>query len=163
MIYFIAASMDAKIVAIKIGFTDSIRLRLSSLQSANHLPLSILATGAGGFSTEKDLHYFHSIDRIRNEWFKPSQAVMHSAEHIGDKAFIASLEQACSVKSVTVPVRADPADEWVNSYIEDTKVFLPDIWCSNCMAYRPSYHEHRNRTRVRTDYKLIDVLGVSND
>ena len=58
---------------IKIGQSDSPTLRMSQLQTANPAKLRMLWIYEGSGYTEVEIHDLFKSDRIRGEWFKPSE------------------------------------------------------------------------------------------
>lgn len=79
MIYFIQAGHDGPI---KIGFTEQkagTRPRIDNLQCGNHLKLNLLSFCVGGKSKEKFIHDMFSKERIRGEWFWPTESVLSFA------------------------------------------------------------------------------------
>ncbi len=58
---------------IKIGQSANPELRLASLQTANPAALNLLWVYEGDEYTEQNIHGIFKKDRIRGEWFKPSE------------------------------------------------------------------------------------------
>jgi hypothetical protein len=61
--------------AVKIGFASKIEDRLSTLQTASHHELKVLAVIEGSPKEEKDLHRKFASDHIRGEWFRRTEAI----------------------------------------------------------------------------------------
>ena len=78
MIYFIECGD-----LVKIGTTNDVRARLSSLQTGNPAPMVLLGQMAGGMVVEGDLHRRFRALHVRGEWFR----------HADDlRAFIADID-----------------------------------------------------------------------
>jgi len=71
-VYFIQAEKGP----IKIGSAADPEIRLAQLQVSNHETLTLLGACAGGFDREWELHDELQADRIRGEWYRPSEAVL---------------------------------------------------------------------------------------
>ncbi len=76
MIYFIQSGGNNG--PIKIGYTSGMdaERRLSALQVGSPNELSFLGFMEGGLKEELDLHSKFSKDRLRGEWFNPSQELL---------------------------------------------------------------------------------------
>lgn len=57
---------------VKIGHADDPELRLRNLQTAHYEPLRLLVIYPGGSQLEAMLHEQFAKDRIRGEWFHPT-------------------------------------------------------------------------------------------
>lgn len=66
--------------SVKIGVAVDVRKRLSSLQTGNPAPLSLMASMPGDEKAERKLHKQFSADRLSGEWFDLSPALR---EYIG--------------------------------------------------------------------------------
>lgn len=73
MIYFVQAVDGGPI---KIGMTRNMVKRIRSLNGASPSPLRVLGVIDGNQVQEKTLHVRFKADRIFNEWFKPSGALL---------------------------------------------------------------------------------------
>ena len=71
MIYFVQAYLGGPI---KIGFTDNLTKRLSSLRSSNPEHLVLLGVMEGDREVEKRIHAL--FDQKQGEWFYPSPDLM---------------------------------------------------------------------------------------
>ena len=70
---------------IKLGITSkNPQRRLSQLQTSHHEPLTLLASQqvANDLEFEKSLHEMCADDRIRGEWFKPSDLVLEIVDQM---------------------------------------------------------------------------------
>ncbi len=72
-IYFVQEGHDGPI---KIGTTQHLKLRLSSLQTGSARRLKVLGTMRGGKSLEILLHKQFAEYQVNGEWFQPSQALL---------------------------------------------------------------------------------------
>ena len=77
---FVYLISDSRQVFCKIGVTTNIDGRLKVLQTANPMPLVVLATISGGISLESELHRVHAKDRLNGEWFKLTDSIKESFE-----------------------------------------------------------------------------------
>ena len=73
MIYFI---QNTETKHIKIGYSDNVRNRLSSLQTTSPHELAILTICEGGIEVEKELHDKFNNYYVRGEWFNPSEELI---------------------------------------------------------------------------------------
>ncbi len=63
--------------SIKIGFTSSWQGgRIPALETASDVPLRVLAFVPGGRPLERDLHREFAADRLRREWFRPTERLL---------------------------------------------------------------------------------------
>lgn len=68
MIYFVRSYCKK---FIKIGTTENLQRRLKELQSANPLPLKLLAVIDGSYQSEAGLHEIFAKQRVQgSEWFR---------------------------------------------------------------------------------------------
>lgn len=58
--------------AIKIGYTDNLLARMSSLGTASPMRLEVVAQEEGGKSLERERHRQYKALNTRGEWFRPS-------------------------------------------------------------------------------------------
>lgn len=58
---------------VKIGSAESATARLDQVQFMSPVPLHVVATIAGGYAVETELHRRFTADRVRGEWFHPSK------------------------------------------------------------------------------------------
>ena len=70
-VYFIRAGSNGPI---KIGVADNVESRMDTLQTGNHMELSIVAKikcsgRKDAYRQEANLHKFFSYKRLRGEWF----------------------------------------------------------------------------------------------
>jgi hypothetical protein len=79
-VYFIQQGSSGPV---KIGKADQVASRLATLQTANPLPLRLLATTDGGEARERELHAQFATDRMHGEWFYPSPALMGFIARLG--------------------------------------------------------------------------------
>lgn len=56
--------------AVKIGFTNNLKLRLKHIQLGSHMKIELLATIPGDENTEREIHWQFARYRIRGEWFR---------------------------------------------------------------------------------------------
>lgn len=70
----------------KVGYVRGslVERRLKSLQGATHEALTLVNTRAGNQREERALHAKYASDRIRGEWFNPSDILL--AEFDGSRA-----------------------------------------------------------------------------
>jgi len=74
-VYFVRQANDAGLI--KIGYTDdSIKSRLSTLQTASPEPLTLLCAVPGSRDEETALHARFAPYRRRGEWFEPSSELL---------------------------------------------------------------------------------------
>lgn len=62
--------------AIKIGFSKSLSTRMSNIATSSSERVTLLGSLPGDELLEKSLHNEFISDRIRREWFRPSDALM---------------------------------------------------------------------------------------
>jgi transcriptional regulator of acetoin/glycerol metabolism len=72
MIYFIQQGIDGPV---KIGFTENIEKRISSLQTASPHKLRLIGSIDGDAEKERQLHNFFSAYRLAGEWFSPDRTM----------------------------------------------------------------------------------------
>jgi len=73
-VYFIR---DTHTGSIKIGHTGGpVQLRIAALQTANPHDLELLGTVSGGPDVESALHQRFEAQRLRGEWFSPSETLL---------------------------------------------------------------------------------------
>lgn len=63
---------------IKIGFSESVETRLASLQTASHETLHLIGMVKGTKATETSIHNALAADRLRGEWFAPTELVLET-------------------------------------------------------------------------------------
>lgn len=73
MVYFVQSDTDGPI---KIGFTRNVEERLWYLRRHHPLPLRLLALIEGAHADEQRLHRRFDSDRLRGEWFRPSDDLL---------------------------------------------------------------------------------------
>lgn len=74
LVYFAQAGDDGPI---KIGFAlRDVEARIRELQTANAEKLTVLRVIDAGVSYEKALHRRFAVDKIRGEWFHPSEELL---------------------------------------------------------------------------------------
>ena len=73
MIYFI---QNEATLAIKVGYTENVKGRLSSLRTSCADRLRLLGTISGGMAEERAIHARFAADRLSGEWFRPSPALV---------------------------------------------------------------------------------------
>lgn len=86
-VYFIRRNGDPQKL-VKIGFTNNMRSRMSSLATGWPEGCEVLAVMPGGRETEKFLHALLSGDRDAGEWFRPSEllsSVISAASTTGEE------------------------------------------------------------------------------
>lgn len=66
---------------IKIGFSDLPDRRLSTVRRDEQEPVVILAVIDGGREVERMLHKQLDADRVRGEWFRPSDRVLEMVQN----------------------------------------------------------------------------------
>jgi hypothetical protein len=67
---------------IKIGITDDLQSRLTSLQTGSPYPLKLLTYISGGMAMEKKLHEMFRKSNIGGEWFSPSPMLLAYIEEL---------------------------------------------------------------------------------
>lgn len=72
-IYFLHSEINN---LIKIGFSSSIKSRISDLRSMSPVKLKLLGRMDGGMKQEKELHKMFSSVRSHGEWFHASEKLM---------------------------------------------------------------------------------------
>ena len=86
MIYFIQIENGEKSDApIKIGFSDNLKTRLMDIQIALPYKINLLAVAKGDKQLEHLLHQEFAQDRIRGEWFRPTERLWALIEDIREK------------------------------------------------------------------------------
>lgn len=93
VVYFIRSGATG---AIKIGVTDSIKRRLTSLRNGNPSYLSVLATIPGGYEEERRLHTLFAPLRLVREWFSPDQPLLDFISGIGSVR-VSTLEEQAAI------------------------------------------------------------------
>jgi hypothetical protein len=73
LLYFIQDGNDGPI---KIGWTTNVRERISRLQMGNPRPLRVVAVILGGEEEESRWHNDYADQRLRGEWFAPSECLL---------------------------------------------------------------------------------------
>lgn len=79
-VYFVQARDGG---AIKIGHTIDLEQRFRALQTGSPVDLVLLGSVEGDGKLEKELHYDLRADRVRGEWFRPSEAVLARMAQLG--------------------------------------------------------------------------------
>lgn len=84
VIYFMVQKQRGE-SPIKIGFSSAGRLaqRFCSLKQASPYPLKLLGTVPGSRAREQELHQKFKADRLRGEWFRPSENLRKFLETLG--------------------------------------------------------------------------------
>jgi hypothetical protein len=94
-VYFLRASTGD----IKIGYTTDVPRRVSELQRASPLSLTLLNYRPGTRADEAHFHSVFSRQRLHGEWFSPSPTLLANAWRIGpgghEQPF--SLDQAAEI------------------------------------------------------------------
>jgi hypothetical protein len=78
-IYFVMAQRH-----VKIGFATNVPSRVASLQTGNHLELSVQETFSSYVEAEKMIHERFAKDRVRGEWFNLTYEIEELWEDIWD-------------------------------------------------------------------------------
>ncbi len=82
-IYFIQSGSSGPI---KIGYSaSSVERRLSTLQTAHHEKLSLLASMEGSQSQEQEIHRRFQFYRLKGEWFNPDPIILNFIDEIKKK------------------------------------------------------------------------------
>ena len=68
--------------AIKIGFSQVPKLRLTALQTSHHKPLRVIGTVPAMLHDEGTIHRWFSHLRLRGEWFRPDQDLTTFIEQV---------------------------------------------------------------------------------
>lgn len=61
---------------IKIGFSNDVKDRLSSLQTSHYESLTLLGVVNAAICSEAAMHFLHKKDHIRGEWFHSSEELL---------------------------------------------------------------------------------------
>lgn len=77
-VYFIRSAAGH----IKIGIAVNPQNRLAALQIAHAKKLSLIGSCPGGLSLEVALHHEFRRDRIRGEWFRPSDRLLAKIQEL---------------------------------------------------------------------------------
>jgi len=85
-VYFIQAGDGGPI---KIGTATDVAKRLSTLQTAHHEKLRVVATIDGGRERELAVHANFAEDRLHGEWFRPSERVLEFIDRSKDPGYVA--------------------------------------------------------------------------
>lgn len=80
MIYFARSGMEGPI---KIGSSRNPRQRVTDLAGAHHDEITLMAVAPGDSTDEFALHKRFADDRIRREWFRPSEALLAYIKQVG--------------------------------------------------------------------------------
>lgn len=128
VIYFITNNKGS----IKVGYTSSIRTRLTAIQLGCDTYCEIIATIKGGKELEKQAHNFFKEKRLSGEWF------LINEEDIYD--FVSSSKLRSSIK-----------------YYETIKGLLFDIWNDSGTTEEPDFNEIY---KVNTKDAMSKVLRV---
>lgn len=82
LVYFVRVGDSGPI---KIGRSVDVGQRVATFQTANHLPLRVLATLPGGAAVERVVHgqFFHL--RINGEWFRPDLELLEFIRELGGR------------------------------------------------------------------------------
>lgn len=80
-IYFVQDGDDGPI---KIGLAANVVRRLDQLVSATHRELVLRAVILGDARLERELHARFAADRIRGEWYHPSEAILEYVNSVPD-------------------------------------------------------------------------------
>lgn len=94
MIYFAQHGTDGPI---KIGLTDDLELRLSSLQTSSPVEIRLLATQEGDWSLERFLHQRFARLKVRGEWFHPEPDLLHYIANLSDPLVLAQTAAGAAV------------------------------------------------------------------
>lgn len=84
MIYFAQRASDR---LIKIGKSEDVAARMSSLSKKMGCEVVLLAKREGGFAEEKHVHKLLSEFRVEGEWFLPNSHVLAFIANVHDFAF----------------------------------------------------------------------------
>ncbi|HEX6992112.1 MAG TPA: GIY-YIG nuclease family protein [Gemmatimonadales bacterium] len=68
---------------IKIGIAAKPEIRLAQVRVSNHEHVRLIGLAVGGDILEKLLHETFAEDRIRGEWFRPSERLLAVIEGLG--------------------------------------------------------------------------------
>lgn len=117
--YFIRAGTEGPI---KIGKANSVECRLQALQTAHYEELSVLAVVDD--ETERSAHRRFAADRIRGEWFFPSEPLLaYVTNSPGARA--ASKQELCPMSRVHTGLSLRPVDKLIEALTEYGASFLP--------------------------------------
>jgi hypothetical protein len=78
-VYFMQQQAGEELI--KIGFSDLPDRRLSTVRRDEQEPVVILAVIDGGREVERMLHKQLEADRVRGEWFRPSDRVLEMVQN----------------------------------------------------------------------------------
>lgn len=147
VVYFVQVGRNGPV---KIGHAGHIGKRLQSLQCGNQELLVVLATIKGGKPEERAYHAALAADRIRGEWFRPTEAVLAFAADAkrgvglrlpmaGSRSHAAIVSAAGNVERIVklrglsvhavrswIPRNSIPAEHW-NSLVEDGIASLDEL------------------------------------
>ena len=76
-VYFIQSGDNGPI---KIGITEDVKRRVKDISALNPNAVTLLAYCGGGKELEELLHLAFSAERIKNEWFEPSNRILEVIE-----------------------------------------------------------------------------------
>jgi hypothetical protein len=77
VVYFIGAYIGSELQAVKIGYSiKHPAARIRHLQPGNHCELRVMCEVPGDVKREKQFHREFGADRLRHEWFRPSEALL---------------------------------------------------------------------------------------
>lgn len=80
VVYFVQSGSRGPI---KIGIATDVKKRLSSMQTGNPVPMTLMASVPGSIEIERGLHQRFNVGRIANEWFeRDTPGLMETVEHV---------------------------------------------------------------------------------
>lgn len=82
LVYFIGHREHA----IKIGYTEQLRIRLAALRNASPVPLTVLATVDSSPALEREYHERFGEHRLHGEWFLPHPDILAEVDRLNNGA-----------------------------------------------------------------------------
>lgn len=116
--YFIRAGQEGPI---KIGKADSVECRLQTLQTAHYEKLVVLAVVD---EPERSLHRRFRADRIRGEWFFPSESLLAYVTNSPGARAVPKPELS-PMSNVRTGPNLRPVDKLIEALTEHGASFLP--------------------------------------
>ena len=99
VVYFIQAECDVYSGPIKIGWTNKLRTRFSTLRMDNFHDLKILKIIPGDRKLESRLHQKFALLRIKGEWFKPAKILLDYIDALDEPTHLTALREEVSAIS----------------------------------------------------------------
>lgn len=96
-VYF-AQTVEPTDGRVKIGCSYQPASRLIALAVWSAYPIKIVAVAPGDFSTERRLHEFFAADRLHNEWFRCSPALLTVMKLLSERVPVEEALAAVSMR-----------------------------------------------------------------